>query len=41
MMHFLDKRILAAFKDGKPKDFSMLLDEVGFSRNTPHHIWTD
>jgi predicted ArsR family transcriptional regulator len=33
-MDFFDQRILAALKDGKPKDFNALLGEVGFSHNT-------
>ena len=33
-MDFFDEKILAALKDGKHKDFSALLEEVGFSHNT-------
>ena len=33
-MDFFDEKILAALKDGKRKDFSALLEEVGFSHNT-------
>ena len=33
-MDFFDQRILAALKDGKPKDFNTLLGEVDFSHNT-------
>ena len=33
-MDFFDERILTALKDGKPRGFAMLLDEVGFSHNT-------
>ena len=33
-MDFFDERVLAALKDGKPKSFITLLDEVGFSHNT-------
>ena len=33
-MDFFDEKILAALKDGKLKDFSALLEEVGFSHNT-------
>ncbi len=33
-MDFFDERILAALKDGKPKGFTALLNEVGFSHNT-------
>jgi DNA-binding HxlR family transcriptional regulator len=33
-MDFFDERILTAFKNGKPKDFTTLLNEVGFSHNT-------
>jgi len=33
-MDFFDERILAALKDGKPRGFTMLLGEVGFSHNT-------
>ena len=33
-MDFFDERVLAALKDGKSKDFSALLGEVGFSHNT-------
>jgi predicted ArsR family transcriptional regulator len=33
-MGFFDERVLAALRNDKPKDFTMLLDEVGFSHNT-------
>jgi DNA-binding HxlR family transcriptional regulator len=33
-MNFFDECVLAAVKDGKPKDFAKLLEEVGFSHNT-------
>jgi hypothetical protein len=33
-MDFFDQCILAALKDGKPKDFDTLLGEVAFSHNT-------
>jgi len=33
-MDLFDERILAALKDGKPKGFTTLLGEVGFSHNT-------
>jgi predicted ArsR family transcriptional regulator len=33
-MDFFDERVLAALGDGKPKDFTKLLEEVGFSHNT-------
>ena len=33
-MGFFDERILAALKDGKPRSFTALLSEVGFSHNT-------
>jgi len=33
-MDFFDQRILAALKDGKPRGFTAILDEVGFSHNT-------
>ena len=33
-MDFFDERILASLKDGKPKSFTELLGEVGFSHNT-------
>ena len=33
-MDFFDERVLAALKDGKPKSFTALLSEVGFSHNT-------
>jgi len=33
-MDFFDERVLAALRDGKPKDFTNLLEEVGFSQNT-------
>ena len=33
-MDFFDERILAALKDGKPRGFTMLLGEVGFTHNT-------
>jgi predicted ArsR family transcriptional regulator len=33
-MDFFDERVLAALKDGKPKSFTALLGEVGFSHNT-------
>ena len=38
-MDFFDERVLAAFKDGKPRGFTALLGEVGFSHNTlqQHH----
>ena len=33
-MDFFDEKILVALKDGKPRDFTALLNEVGFSHNT-------
>jgi predicted ArsR family transcriptional regulator len=33
-MDFFDQRILALLKDGKPRGFTAILDEVGFSHNT-------
>jgi predicted ArsR family transcriptional regulator len=33
-MDFFDERVLSALKDGKPRGFTMLLGEVGFSHNT-------
>jgi predicted ArsR family transcriptional regulator len=33
-MDFFDERVLAALKDGKPRGFTVLLGEVGFSHNT-------
>ncbi len=33
-MDFFDERVLAALRDGKPKGFTKLLEEVGFSHNT-------
>jgi predicted ArsR family transcriptional regulator len=33
-MDFFDERVLAALKVGKPRSFTTLLDEVGFSHNT-------
>jgi predicted ArsR family transcriptional regulator len=33
-MDFFDERILAMLKDGKPRGFTALLNEVGFSHNT-------
>jgi predicted ArsR family transcriptional regulator len=33
-MDFFDEHVLAALRDGKPKDFTTLLSEVGFSHNT-------
>ena len=33
-MGFFDERVLAALKDGKPRSFTALLGEVGFSHNT-------
>jgi predicted ArsR family transcriptional regulator len=33
-MDFFDERVLAAFKDGKPRGFTALLIEVGFGHNT-------
>jgi predicted ArsR family transcriptional regulator len=33
-MDFFDERVLAALKDGKPRGFTALLGEVGFSHNT-------
>ena len=38
-MGFFDERILAMLKDGKPRSFTALLGEVGFSHNTlQHHL---
>jgi DNA-binding Lrp family transcriptional regulator len=31
---FFDERILTVLKDGKPRGFTALLDEVGFTHNT-------
>jgi predicted ArsR family transcriptional regulator len=33
-MGFFDERVLATLKDGKPRRFTALLGEVGFSHNT-------
>jgi predicted ArsR family transcriptional regulator len=33
-MDFFDERVLVALRDGKPKDFTKLLDEADFSHNT-------
>jgi predicted ArsR family transcriptional regulator len=33
-MDFFDERILTMLKDGKPRGFTALLNEVGFSHNT-------
>ena len=33
-MDFFDERVLAALKDGKPRSFTALLGQVGFSHNT-------
>ena len=33
-MDLFDERILASLKDGKPRDFDLLLAQVGFSHNT-------
>jgi len=33
-MDLFDERVLTALNDGKPRVFTQLLDEVGFSRNT-------
>jgi len=33
-MDFFDQRVLATLKDGKPRSFTAILDEVGFSHNT-------
>jgi DNA-binding Lrp family transcriptional regulator len=33
-MDFFDERVLATLKDGKPRSFTTLLSEVGFSHNT-------
>ncbi len=33
-MDFFDECIFAALRDGKPKDFTKFLEEVGFSHNT-------
>ena len=33
-MDFFDEKILATLKDGKPRGFTDLLNEVGFSHNT-------
>lgn len=32
-MDFFDEKILATLKDGKPRGFTVLLNEVGFSHN--------
>jgi predicted ArsR family transcriptional regulator len=38
-MDFFDERVLAALKDGKPRSFTTLLGEAGFSHNTlQHHL---
>jgi DNA-binding Lrp family transcriptional regulator len=37
-MDFFDERVLAALKDGKPRGFTALLSEVGFSHNTCSNI---
>ena len=34
IMDLYDERVLAVLNDGKPRVFTQLLDEVGFSRNT-------
>jgi predicted ArsR family transcriptional regulator len=36
-MGFFDERVLATLKDGKPRSFTTLLGEVGFSHNTLRH----
>jgi DNA-binding Lrp family transcriptional regulator len=33
-MDFFDERVLVTLKDGKPRSFTALLSEVGFSHNT-------
>ena len=33
-MDFFDERVLAALKDGRPRSFTALLGQVGFSHNT-------
>ena len=33
-MDFFDQRILTTLKDSKPKDFTTILSEAGFSHNT-------
>jgi len=33
-MGFFDERVLAALEDGKPRSFTTLLGQVGFSHNT-------
>jgi predicted ArsR family transcriptional regulator len=33
-MDFSDERVLAALKDGKPRSYTALLSEAGFSHNT-------
>jgi predicted ArsR family transcriptional regulator len=33
-MDFFDERVLSTLKDGKPRSFTTLLGEVGFSHNT-------
>ena len=33
-MDLFDERVLVALKDGKPRGFTALLNEVGFSHNT-------
>jgi len=38
-MDYFERRILAALKDGKPKNFTALQSQAGFSHNTPQqHI---
>ena len=34
IMDFFDERILARLRDGKPRGFTVLLGEVGFTHNT-------
>ena len=39
-MDFFDERVLATLRDGEPRDFTVLLSQVGFSHNTLHqHLW--
>jgi len=33
-MDFFDERVLGVLKDGKPRSFTTLLGEAGFSHNT-------
>ena len=39
-MDFFDERVLAALRDGKPKSFTEIQSQVGFSHNTLQQLLT-